>query len=320
MKKLISVVTPCYNEEDNVEKLIELVKKEFDSMPQYDYEHIFIDNCSTDNTVAILRHCAQADKHVKVILNARNFGHIRSPYYGMLQAYGDCVVSMVSDLQDPPQLLPDMLKKWEEGYKIITCVKNKSKENPIMFACRKLFYNTLAKFSETEQIKNFTGFGLYDKMFIVVLRNEINDPYPYFRGIIAELGFNRYELEYTQPKREKGKTKNNFYTLYDIAMLGFVNHSKLPLRLASFIGFGVAILSLIVAIIYFIYKLVYWDSFTVGTAPLVIGLFFFSSVQLFFIGIIGEYIGAIHTQVRKRPLVIEKERINFDNDNPQVND
>ncbi|MBR5778529.1 MAG: glycosyltransferase [Bacteroidales bacterium] len=315
MKKLISVVTPCYNEEDNVEKLIELVKKEFDSMPQYDYEHIFIDNCSTDNTVAILRRCAQADKHVKVILNARNFGHIRSPYYGMLQAYGDCVVSMVSDLQDPPQLLPDMLKKWEEGYKIITCVKNKSKENPIMFACRKLFYNTLAKFSETEQIKNFTGFGLYDKKFIDVLRNEINDPYPYFRGIIAELGFNRYELEYTQPKREKGKTKNNFYTLYDIAMLGFVNHSKLPLRLASFIGFGVAILSLIVAIIYFIYKLVYWDSFIVGTAPLVIGLFFFSSVQLFFIGIIGEYIGAIHTQIRKRPLVIEKERINFDNNN-----
>ncbi|MBR4300350.1 MAG: glycosyltransferase [Bacteroidales bacterium] len=320
MKKLVSVVTPCYNEEENVEKLIELVKREFDKMPQYEYEHILIDNCSTDNTVEVLKRCALNDKHVKIILNARNFGHIRSPYYGMLQAYGDCVVSMVSDLQDPPELLPDMLKKWEEGYKIVTCVKNKSKENPLMFMCRKVFYNTLAKFSETEQIKNFTGFGLYDKKFIDVLRNEINDPYPYFRGIIAELGFDRYELEYVQPKREKGKTKNNFYTLYDIAMLGFVNHSKLPLRLASFIGFGVAILSLIVAIIYFIYKLVYWDSFTVGTAPLVIGLFFFSSVQLFFIGIIGEYIGAIHTQVRKRPLVIEKERINFDNDNPQVND
>ena len=189
-----------------------------------------------------------------------------------------------------------------------------------MFMCRKLFYNTLAKFSETEQIKNFTGFGLYDKKFIDVLRNEINDPYPYFRGIIAELGFDRYELEYVQPKREKGKTKNNFYTLYDIAMLGFVNHSKLPLRLASFIGFGVAILSLIVAIVYFVYKLIYWDSFSVGTAPLVIGLFFFSSVQLFFIGIIGEYIGAIHTQVRKRPLVIEKERINFDNNKPEGND
>lgn len=314
MRKKVSVVTPCYNEEENVEKLIKLVKEQFANMPQYDYEHILIDNCSTDNTVDILCKCAAEDKHVKIILNARNFGHIRSPYYGILQAYGDCVVSMVSDLQDPPELLPEMLKKWEEGYKIITCVKNKSKENPLMFMCRKLFYNTLAKFSETEQIKNFTGFGLYDKKFIDVLRTEINDPYPYFRGIIAELGFDRYELEYVQPKREKGKTKNNFYTLYDIGMLGFVNHSKLPLRLASFIGFGVAILSLIVAIIYFIYKLVYWDSFTVGTAPLVIGLFFFSSVQLFFIGIIGEYIGAIHTQVKKRPLVIEKQRINFDSD------
>ena len=314
MRKKVSIVTPCYNEQDNVEKLIRLVKEQFDNMPQYDYEHILIDNCSTDNTVDILSKCAAEDKHVKIILNARNFGHIRSPYYGMLQAYGDCVVSMVSDLQDPPELLPQMLKKWEEGYKIITCVKNKSKENPLMFMCRKLFYNTLAKFSETEQIKNFTGFGLYDKKFIDVLRTEINDPYPYFRGIIAELSFDRYELEYVQPKREKGKTKNNFYTLYDIGMLGFVNHSKLPLRLASFIGFGVAILSLIIAIVYFIYKLVYWDSFTVGIAPLVIGLFFFSSVQLFFIGIIGEYIGAIHTQVKKRPLVIEKQRINFDSD------
>ena len=320
MREKVSIVTPCYNEQDNVEKLIRLVKEQFDNMPQYDYEHILIDNCSTDNTVDILSKCAAEDKHVKIILNARNFGHIRSPYYGMLQAYGDCVVSMVSDLQDPPELLPQMLKKWEEGYKIITCVKNKSKENPLMFMCRKLFYNTLAKFSETEQIKNFTGFGLYDKKFIDVLRTEINDPYPYFRGIIAELGFDRYELEYVQPKREKGRTKNNFYTLYDIGMLGFVNHSKLPLRLASFIGFGVAILSLIVAIVYFIYKLVYWDSFTVGTAPLVIGLFFFSSVQLFFIGIIGEYIGAIHTQVKKRPLVIEKQRINFDTDNNQKND
>ena len=175
MKKLVSVVTPCYNEEENVEKLIDLVRSEFDKMPQYEYEHILIDNCSTDSTVEVLKRCAAKDKHVKIILNARNFGHIRSPYYGMLQAYGDCVVSMVSDLQDPPELLPDMLKKWEEGYKIVTCVKNKSKENPLMFMCRKLFYNTLAKFSETEQIKNFTGFGLYDKKFIDVLRNEINN-------------------------------------------------------------------------------------------------------------------------------------------------
>jgi len=311
MKK-ISIVTPCYNEEDNVEILYNEVKKQFDVLPQYQYEHVFIDNCSTDNTVSILKEIAQRDKNVKIIVNARNFGHIRSPYHGMLQCMGDCVISIVADLQDPPDMIPQMLAKWEEGYSIVSCVKNKSRENPIMFFIRKVFYSALSRFSETEQIKNFTGFGLYDKKFIDILRNEVNDPYPYFRGLIGELGYNRTEITYTQPKRKHGKTKNNFYTLYDMAMLGFVNHSKLPLRLASFIGFGVAILSLLVAIVYFIYKLIYWDTFSAGTAPLVIGLFFFSSVQLFFIGIIGEYIGSIHTQVKKRPLVIEKERINFD--------
>ncbi len=313
MKK-ISILTACYNEQENVEELIRQVQIQFDKMPQYQYEHIFIDNCSTDCTVEILKKIARENKHIKIIVNARNFGHIRSPYYGMLQAEGDCVISLVADLQDPPEMIPTMLAKWEEGYKIVTCVKNKSKENPLMFMFRKIFYNTLAKFSETEQIKNFTGFGLYDKAFVHVLRTEVNDPYPYFRGLIADLGFDRCEITYTQPKRERGKTKNNFYTLYDMAMLGFVNHSKLPLRLASFMGFGVAIISLIVAVVYFIYKIIYWDSFSVGTAPLVIGLFFFSSIQLFFIGIIGEYIGAIHTQVRKRPLVIEKERVNFDDE------
>lgn len=314
MKK-ISIVTPCYNEEENVEVLYRQVKSQFEQFPQYQYEHIFIDNCSQDKTVKILKEIAAKDKHIKIIINVRNFGHIRSPYYGMLQAKGDCVISMVSDLQDPPELIPQMLQKWEEGYKIISCVKTKSKENPLMFLCRKIYYNVLAKCSDTEQIKNFTGFGLYDKKFIDILRQDINDPYPFFRGLIGELGFDRYELTYTQPKRKHGKTKNNFYTLYDIGMLGFVNHSKLPLRMASFIGFTVAILSFIIALIYLIYKLIYWDTFSAGTAPLVIGLFFFSSIQLIFIGIIGEYIGAIHTQVRKRPLVIEKERINFEEEN-----
>jgi glycosyltransferase involved in cell wall biosynthesis len=260
----------------------------------------------------LLKEIAKKDKNVKIIVNARNFGHIRSPYYGMLQCTGDCVIPLVADLQDPPEMIPQLLAKWEEGYSIITCVKNKSRENPIMFLLRKMFYNTLARFSETEQVKNFTGFGLYDKKFIDILRNDVDDPYPYFRGLIGELGFNRTELTYIQPKRAHGKTKNNFYTLYDMAMLGFVNHSKLPLRMASFIGFGVAIISLLVAFVYLVYKLIYWDSFSAGTAPLVIGLFFFSSVQLFFIGIIGEYIGSIHTQVKKRPLVIEKERVNFE--------
>jgi len=309
--KLISIVTPCFNEEQNVENLYRKVKEVIENKIAYRYEHIFIDNSSTDNTVPILRSLAQNDKNVKLILNARNFGHIRSPYYGILQSSGDAVILIVSDLQDPPLMIAEFINKWEEGYKIVIGVKNKSKENRLMFFIRKIFYNTIAKISETDQIKNFTGFGLYDRKFVDVLRN-IDEPYPYFRGLIAELGFNRLEIHYTQPKREKGKTKNNFYTLYDIAMLGFVNYSKLPLRLASFIGFGVSLLSFFIALIYLGYKLLYWNNFSVGIAPLVIGIFFFGGVQLFFLGIIGEYIGAIFTQVKKRPLVIEKERINFD--------
>lgn len=313
MKKHISVLTPCFNEQGNVGPLSKAVAKVFEKLPQYTYEHIFIDNDSSDDTVKILKEIAQNDSNVKVILNARNFGHIRSPFYGMLQCKGDAVISLVSDFQDPPELIEDFLKKWEEGYKIVIGVKNKSKENPLMFAVRKFFYNLLSKASEgngESPVKNFTGFGLYDQQFISVLRT-LEDPYPYFRGLITELGFNRYEIPYTQPQRASGKTKNNFFTLYDMAMLGFTNHSKLPLRLSAFIGFFSAVISFLVALGYFVYKLIFWDNFQVGMAPLVIGVFFFSSVQLFFIGIIGEYIGAIHTQIRKRPLVIEKERINF---------
>lgn len=308
--KFVSVVTPCFNEEGNVETLYLRVKDVFSRHPGYTYEHIFMDNFSSDRTVPILRKIACEDKQVKVIVNARNFGHIRSPYYGLLQARGEAVMLIVSDLQDPPEMIADFLQKWEEGYKLVLGVKNKSKENPLMFLVRKLFYNTLAKISDTDQVKNFTGFGLYDKQFIDVLR-DLDEPYPYFRGLIAELGFNRLEIPYTQPKREKGHSKNNFYTLYDIAMLGFVNHSKLPLRLASFVGFATSILSMLVALVYLIYKLVDWYHFELGIAPLVIGIFFFGGVQLFFLGIIGEYIGTILTQVKKRPLVIEKERINF---------
>ncbi len=313
MKKHISVLTPCFNEKGNVGPLSEAVAKVFEKLPHYTYEHIFIDNDSTDDTVNILREIAKKNSNVKVILNARNFGHIRSPFYGMLQCKGDAVISLVSDFQDPPELIEQFLTKWEEGYKIVIGVKNKSKENPLMFAVRKFFYNLLTKASEgngESPVKNFTGFGLYDQQFISVLRT-LDDPYPYFRGLITELGFNRFEIKYTQPQRATGETKNNFFTLYDMAMLGFTNHSKLPLRLSAFIGFFSAMISFLVALGYFIYKLMYWDTFQAGTAPLVIGVFFFSSVQLFFIGIIGEYIGAIHTQIRKRPLVIEKERINF---------
>lgn len=315
---LISVVTPCYNEEDNVKELYSEVRSVFESLDErYAYEHIFIDNASKDGTVSILKGIAKKDKNIKIIVNARNFGHIRSPYHGILQASGDAVISICADLQDPPSMIKDFIKKWGEGYKIVVGVKSKSEENPIMFTIRKLYYNLIERYADTEQIKNFTGFGLYDKEVVDILR-KLDEPYPYFRGLITEVGFEKAEIEYVQPKRKKGETKNNFYTLYDMAMLGFVNHSKVPLRMATFIGFSVAIFSLLVAFAYFIYKLIFWQWFQLGMAPMVIGIFFFAAVQLFFIGIIGEYIGAIYTQVKNRPLVIEKERINFDTDDSRI--
>jgi len=308
--KTISIVTPCYNEEGNIREVYKQVKSQFLQLSNYEYEHIFIDNASNDKTVDILRSIAKEDKNVKLILNAKNFGPIRSPYYGFLQAKGDAVMLIVADLQDPIELIPDFIKRWEEGIKVVIGIKSKSKESHIVYALRKIYYKIIKEISETEHISNFTGFGLYDQSFVELLRN-IEDPYPYFRGLVAELGCDIGTVEYTQAKRYKGITSYNLYSYYNYAMLGFVNQSKVPLRLACFIGFAVAILSLLAAFGYFVYKLLFWQEFSLGTAPIVIGLFFFSSVQLFFIGIIGEYVGAIHTQVRKRPLVIEKERVNF---------
>ncbi len=309
--KHISIVTACYNEEENIEELYRRVKEVMSSLEKYSYEHIFIDNASKDRTVDILREIAGRDKNVKVIVNTRNFGHIRSPNHALMQARGDAVISIVADLQDPPEMIPDFLRKWEEGYKIVIGIKEQSEESPLFFAIRKLYYNIIGKLSEISHIKNFTGFGLYDQSVIEILR-QIDDPYPYFRGLICDIGYERAEIPYVQPARRRGVTKNNFYTLYDMAMLGITNHSKVPLRLATMTGFAVALLSLVVAMGYFLYKLIFWNSFNPGIAPLVIGLFFFGAVQLFFIGIIGEYIGSIHTQVLKRPRVVEKERINFD--------
>jgi glycosyltransferase involved in cell wall biosynthesis len=312
-KKLISIVTPAYNEEANIVQMINKIKSIFDNLTdKYDLELIVIDNCSQDNTVALVKEECSKDKRVKLIINAKNFGWIRSPYHALLQATGEAVVFLASDFQDPPDLIPQFLEKWEEGYSMVLGIKNQSEENAIMFGMRKFFYRILASTSDGEPtIKNFTGFGLYNRKFIEVLRG-LEDQYPYLRGLVTELGFNRYELPYTQPKRKAGKTSANFFRLYDVAMLGFTSRSKLPLRLSAFVGFFSAIISFLVAVGYFIYKLIYWNYFEVGMAPLVIGMFFFSSIQLFFIGIIGEYIGAINTQVKKRPLVIEKERINFD--------
>jgi glycosyltransferase involved in cell wall biosynthesis len=309
--KTISIMTPCYNEEENVRELVDRIRKVMEELPEYSYEHILIDNASKDNSVAVLREIASKDKHIKVIVNTRNFGHVRSPYYALLQAKGDAVIGMASDLQDPPEMIPQFVKKWEEGFKIVLGLKEASAESTLFFYVRKAYYNVVSKLSEVELMKNTTGFGLYDQKVIEILRH-IDDPYPYFRGLICDIGFEIATIPFHQPTRKRGFTKNNFYTLYDVAMLGITNHSKVPLRLATMTGFIVALMSLLVALGYFGYKLIFWDNFQVGMAPLVIGLFFFSSIQLIFIGIIGEYIGAIHTQVLKRPLVIEKERINFD--------
>jgi len=310
-KKLrISVVTPCYNEEENVELLYEKVKDVFNELKEYDYEHIFIDNASTDSTVKILKSIASKDKNLKLIVNSRNFGQVRSPFYGLLQAQGDAVISLASDFQDPPEMIKDFITKWREGFKIVVGAKKQSKESRFMFAIRRSFYSFINLISEIDLLKDFSGFGLYDRKIIEVFR-KINDPYPYLRGLICDIGFEVAIINYVQPARQKGRTKNNFYSLYDVAMLGITNHSKLPLRLATIVGFIVACSSFLLALVYFIYKLIFWQNFTVGTAPVVIGIFFFSAVQLFFIGIIGEYIGSIHTQVLGRPLVIEKERVNF---------
>jgi glycosyltransferase involved in cell wall biosynthesis len=308
--KLISVMSACYNEQDNVRECYEQVKKVFAEIGRYRYEHVFIDNASKDGTVAVLREIAAKDKNVKVIINARNFGHIRSPFHGMASATGDAVISVVSDLQDPPELIKEFLKKWEEGFLVVMAVKANSDESPLFYAIRKGYYELISRLAEIELIKNATGFGLYDRRVIDIMV-EIADPYPFFRGLVSEVGFPVAKIPYHQPVRQRGITSNNFYRLYDMAMLGITNHSKVPLRLATMLGFAVSILSLFVAIAYFIMKLLYWNSFVLGLAPLEIGLFFFGSVQLFFIGILGEYIGAIYTQVQKRPLVVELERINF---------
>jgi glycosyltransferase involved in cell wall biosynthesis len=308
---LISVVTPCFNEEENVEEVYRQVQKVIACLDGYSYEHIFIDNASSDATVNIIKRLAREDKHVKLIVNSRNFGHIRSPYHALLQARGDAVILLVADLQDPPGLIRDFVNKWEEGYKIVLGVKTQSRETPAMFMVRKLYYDFIGRLSDIQLTKNNTGFGLYDRQIIETLR-VIDDPYPYFRGLVSEIGFESAKIEYTQPSRLRGITKNNFYTLYDIAMLGITNHSKVPLRLATMLGFLMSALSFLIAAGYFVAKLVFWNYFSLGIAPRVIGLFFFSSVQLFFIGIIGEYVGSIQTQVLKRPLVIEKERVNFD--------
>jgi len=308
--RLISVMTPCFNEEGNVREMYEAVKAIFATLPQYRYEHIFIDNASKDRTPVILRELATQDRNVKVILNARNFGHVRSGYYALLQARGDAVIALACDFQDPPELIPEFLQRWEAGSKVVLGVKESADESGLFYAIRDRYYRTLARIADIELVRQSTGFGCYDQAVIEALR-KIDDPYPYFRGLIAEIGYEPSLVPFRQPARKRGISSQNFYTLYDLAFLGIVNHSKVPLRMATMSGFALAILSLLTALGYLAAKLLFWNQFSLGIAPILIGFFFLTSVQLFFIGIVGEYIGSIYTQVRHHPHVFEKDRINF---------
>jgi glycosyltransferase involved in cell wall biosynthesis len=309
--KTISVVTPCFNEEGNVREVYERVRDLMLNLGKYRYEHIFIDNASRDKTFAILSEIAAIDSNVKVIRNARNFGHVRSPMHALLQTRGDAVIALMSDLQDPPEVLAQLLEEWEKGMPIVIAVKHQSREAAPMFLVRKLFYRLVNQLSDDiETYENFTGFGLYDRQVIDLVR-QFGDPYPYFRGMIAEIGLPHSEVFYEQQRRKSGKSKNNFYTLYDLAMLGITKLSKVPLRLVTFSGFAGSLFALLGGVAYFAYKLLFWQQFTLGIAPIAIGMFFLGSLQLLFMGIIGEYIGNIHTQVHNRPLVVERERLNF---------
>ena len=310
MKK-VSILIPCYNEQENVRPMSEAIVDLFEKqLTQYDYELLFIDNDSSDQTRPILREICKNNEHIKAIYNAKNFGQFNSPYYGMLQTTGDCTISMVCDFQDPVELIPQYLEAWEQGYKIVIGIKTSSKENPIMYHLRSVYYKMIKKFSDVEQIEHFTGSGLYDKDFIQVLR-DLKDPTPFLRGIVAELGYKRKEIPYEQPERRAGKTHNNFLRLYDAAMLSFTSYTKIGLRMATFLGMGCGAISAVIGLIYLIMKLVLWDTFAAGMAPVLIGMFFLGSVQLFFLGFIGEYVLSINQRVMNRPLVIEEERINF---------
>ena len=310
-QKTISIMTPCYNEEENVLNLYNQVREVMVGIGKYEYEHIFIDNSSRDNTVAILKAIAAEDRNVKIIVNSRNFGHVRSPMHAFLQCRGDAVIGIVADLQDPPPMIADMIREWESGAYCVLGIKRSSEEHSLMFWLRKQYYKLAERLSSIETIQNFTGFGLYDRK-VVDLVKSFQDPYPYFRGMIAEIGLPTVKLTYDQPARKFGITKNNFYTLYDIGMLGIINHSKVPLRLATFAGFSGAAVSFVIAMVYLVLKLVFWTTFSFGLAPMLIGVFFISSLQLVFLGVIGEYIGAIYTQIQNRPYAVELDRVNFE--------
>lgn len=311
MRKTISVMIPCYNEEENARPIYEAVRDEIrSSLPEYDYEILFIDNKSQDRTREIITQICAEDKNVKAIFNSKNFGQFNSPYYGILNTSGDCTITICADFQDPVELIPTFVHEWEKGYKIVIGRKTKSKEGAIMYFLRGCYYKLIKKMSSVEQIEQFTGFGLYDKSFVQTLR-DLKDPTPFIRGIVAELGPERKEIEYTQPQRRAGKTHNNWYSLYDAAMLSFTSYTKVGMRLATFAGFVISALSFLVALGFLIAKLVAWNSFSAGYAPIIIAVFFMGGIQLAFLGFMGEYIMAMNTRIMNRPLVVEERRLNF---------
>ena len=311
MKKTVSIMVPCYNEEENVVPISEAIVRQMEQLPQYDYELLFIDNCSTDNTRPLLREICAKNKRIKAILNVKNFGQFNSPYYGICQTTGDCTISICADFQDPVELIPTFLEYWEQGYQIVCGVKTSSKESKLVYGLRTLYYKLIKKFSAVDQIEHFTGFGLYDRSFVDVLR-RLDDPTPFIRGIVAELGGKRKEVPYEQPLRRAGKTHNNWYSLYDAAMLSVTSYTKVGMRLAVFAGIGVAFLNLIIGLVYLVMKLIYWDRFVAGQAPTIIITSLMCSVLLAFMGFLGEYISAINVRLMHRPLVVEEERLNFD--------
>ena len=312
MKKVISILVPTYNEEENVEPLSEAIIEEMGkNLPQYDYELVFIDNDSNDRTREKIRGLCAGNPKIRAIFNAKNFGQFNSPYYGLLQTNGECTILMCADFQDPIYMIPKLVHEWEQGNKIVIGIKSKSKENKIMYFLRSCYYKLIKRMSSVEQIEHFTGFGLYDKEFIDVLRG-LDDPTPFLRGIVAELGFKRKDIEYQQERRRAGKTHNNWYSLYDAAMLSFTSYTKVGMRIATILGFILSGISILVALMYLIMKLVFWERFVAGMTPILLGIFIFGSIQLFFIGLLGEYITNINSRVTRRPLVIEEERVNFD--------
>jgi dolichol-phosphate mannosyltransferase len=309
-KKLISIVTPTFNEIENIELLLLRISEVIGALELYDFEVLVIDNCSIDGTQEKIRELARQDSRIKAIFNARNFGHIRSPYYGILQSSGDATIYLASDFQDPPEMIPQFISEWEKGWKLVMATKPVSMGSPLMHLLRKAYYRFIDKISEVKIIRDSTGFGLYDQKVLNDLR-KINDPYPFLRGLICELGYPIKTIPFVQPRRLGGITKNNFYTLFDIAMLGMVSHSKIPIRFAALTGFLLGAVSIFVAFYFLAMKVIFWDAFPMGSAPIIIGLFFLFGVLLFFIGVLGEYIGSIHTYIQNRPIVVEKERINF---------